>query len=127
MCDDRDPSWPNVYVTEDDRRGALRKYTPSPTAAGAPANWNSLHGDGGKTEYLVFLSDKDFAWSECDSIARDSQSLSFPNLEGIDYDDGEQTEFAKNEKSSFFFSRLFYITHMVMINKGRSSKYSIHL
>lgn len=65
----------------------MRKYTPSPT--GDIANWNSLHADGGTTEYLVFLDDETFTWSMCDDAARISQSMYFPNVEGIDYKDGK--------------------------------------
>ncbi|KAL7469681.1 hypothetical protein ACHAXS_009935 [Conticribra weissflogii] len=82
-CDDRNPLQPIFYVTEDVKFGALRKFTP----VEGPANWDTLNGPG-TTEYLVFLDDKTFTWSLCDDAARTSQSIHYPNVEGIDFKDG---------------------------------------
>lgn len=87
-CDDRNPSHPTFFVTEDNSSGALRKYTPSPSAAGVTANWDTLHLDGGETEYLVFLEGNKFKWSSDESLGRTSQRNNYPNVEGINYDDG---------------------------------------
>ena len=89
VCDNSNPSLPVFYLTEDHEFGALRRYIPPVKSNGFAANWNSLHEDGGNMEYLVFLSDNTFTWS-CDiDAARLSQSLYFPNVEGIDYQDGK--------------------------------------
>jgi len=82
-CDDRNPLQPIFYVTEDFKFGALRKFTP----VEGLASWDTLNGPG-TTEYLVFLDDKTFTWSLCDDVARTSQSIYFPNVEGIDFKDG---------------------------------------
>jgi len=86
-CDNRDPSQPIFFVTEDHVSGALRKYTP-PTTAERPAGWDTLHLDGGETEYLVFLDGNKFKWSSDESLGRTSQTNHYPNVEGINYHDG---------------------------------------
>ena len=87
-CDNRNPSRPTFFVTEDYVSGALRKYTPPPAAASGVASWDSLHLDGGETEYLVFLEGKKFKWSSDESLGRTSQRNHYPNVEGINYHDG---------------------------------------
>ncbi len=87
-CDDRNPSQPIFFVTEDHFSGALRKYTPPPTGTDVPASWDSLHLDGGETEYLVFLEGNKFKWSSDESLGRTSQRNHYPNVEGINYHDG---------------------------------------
>jgi len=82
-CDDRNPLQPIFYVTEDNEFGALRKFIP----VKGPAGWDTLNGPG-TTEYLVFLDDKTFTWRRRDNPARTSQSIYYPNVEGIDFKDG---------------------------------------
>ncbi len=82
-CDDRNPLQPIFYVTEDDEFGALRKFIP----AEGPADWDTLNGPG-TTEYLVFLDDRTFTWRRRDNAARTSQSIYYPNVEGVDFKDG---------------------------------------
>ena len=79
-------------MSEDHIHGALRKYTPplSDENEGFVAGWHTLHEEGGKTEYLVMISGNTFAWTKDIAEARISQNLFFPNVEGIDYLDGEQ-------------------------------------
>lgn len=104
--DDRDPSRPTFFVTEDHESGALRRYTPPPppiqdggnaTRGGAPpaaADWRALHAEGGQTKYLVFLKDdegrltNEFAWVRNEDRGRRNAREHFPNAEGIDFDDG---------------------------------------
>ena len=88
-CDDRNPSHPIFFVTEDDQTGVLRRYTPPPPMEpGAAADWDALHADGGNTEFLVFLDDTRFTWSCDETLGRFSQEKYYPNLEGIDYEEG---------------------------------------
>lgn len=87
-CDNRNPSRPTFFVTEDYVSGALRKYTPPPAAASGVASWDSLHLDGGEMEYLVFLEGNKFKWSSDESLGRTSQRNHYPNVEGINYHDG---------------------------------------
>ena len=88
--DDRNPLQPIFFVTEDHKQGALRRYTPPPpTEPGAPADWDTLHVEGGNTDFLVFLDEKRFTWSCDEAIARYSQEMHYPNVEGIDYENGK--------------------------------------
>ena len=61
-CDNRDESQPIFFVTEDKKDGALRKYTP-PETPGRSADWETLHVNGGNTEFLFFLDDSHFTWT----------------------------------------------------------------
>ncbi len=88
-CDDRNPSLPIFFVTEDSTRGAIRRYTPPPpNSPGEEASWDTLHVDGGNTEFLVFLDESRFTWSCDEDIGRFSAEKYYPNVEGIDYEDG---------------------------------------
>lgn len=87
-CDDRDPSQPIFYVTEDHAFGTLRKYTPPPMLPGTAAGWDALHMDGGNTQYLVFLDDERFTWTCDEFLGRHSQEKYFPNVEGISFKNG---------------------------------------
>lgn len=82
---------PIFYVTEDHEYGALRKYTPpilySNDNEPIVANWDTLHANGGTTEYLRFR-DNTFEWTTNELSARNSQARYFRNVEGIDYHNG---------------------------------------
>lgn len=88
-CDDRTPSQPIFFVTEDNVSGALRKYTPKAIGPSDKAGWDTLHVAGGNTEFLVILDDKKYAWTCDESLGRMSQENHYPNVEGIDYKDGK--------------------------------------
>lgn len=79
-CDNRDPSNPIFFLTEDLKFGALRRYTPKP---GDVPGWDTLHAPGGNIDYLLFFADGYFTWTCDEEAARKSQSLYYPNVEGI--------------------------------------------
>jgi hypothetical protein len=79
-CDNRDPSRPIFFVTEDSQFGALRRFTPKP---GVSPGWETLHTPGGTTDFLLFFPDGHFTWTCDEEAARKSQSLYYPNVEGI--------------------------------------------
>ncbi|KAL7546318.1 hypothetical protein ACHAWF_009650, partial [Thalassiosira exigua] len=93
VVDDRDPRQPIFYLTEDSERGALRKYTPPAALPGqgnsSKLGWDTLHTNGGTTEFLVFLDDQRFAWTRDEESARSSQEEHYPNVEGIDFHNGQ--------------------------------------
>ena len=60
------------------------------------SSWDTLHAEGGDTEYLVFLENNKFAWTKNEKRARDSQQQYFRNLEGIDFHDGHLYFVSKN-------------------------------
>ncbi|KAL3801512.1 hypothetical protein HJC23_000950 [Cyclotella cryptica] len=88
-CDNRDPSRPTFFVTEDYKYGALRKYTPPASTNGAVAKWTTLHKTGGTIEYLLFIDDTKFTWTATDeSAARRSEAIYYPSTEGIEVKNG---------------------------------------
>ena len=86
--DNRIPTKPVVFVTEDASNGALRKYTPPASSTSAGGNFNALHTSGGTYEYLVFLNSTHFKWSTSLSEGRTSQQKYYPYSEGIDFHNG---------------------------------------
>ncbi|KAL9185923.1 hypothetical protein ACHAXT_003700 [Thalassiosira profunda] len=89
--DNRTPNRPTFYVTEDAELGALRQYTPPILQLEDGSNytgWDTLHANGGITRYLVFLENNRFEWTFDETLARASQQRHFPNVEGIDCQDG---------------------------------------
>jgi len=98
MATDDRYSVPVFYFTEDHKRGALRKFTPSWQSV--PAGWDTLHpsptalsyyagttGNGvGTLEFLVFQNEGTsgtFYWSTDIDEGRRSQAQNYPNLEGV--------------------------------------------
>ncbi|KAL7544483.1 hypothetical protein ACHAWF_007897, partial [Thalassiosira exigua] len=100
--DNREPRRPIFYLTEDSARGALRKYTP-PVASldlgnSSKLGWDTLHTNGGTTEFLAFLDDQRFVWIRDEEKARSSQEDHYPNVEGIDFHDGQLYFVSKKRK-----------------------------
>ncbi|KAL7535638.1 hypothetical protein ACHAXR_006623 [Thalassiosira sp. AJA248-18] len=110
--DNRNPHQPIFYVTEDHERGALRKYTPTP--AFRDASWDTLHAEGGTTEYLVFVNDNEFKWTANEGKARESQAKYFRNVEGIDYHDG----------MLYFVSKKLLMLYILDLDNGTYKKSS---
>ena len=82
--DVRDPTEPHFFVTEDQVKGALQRFTPhEPDWDNDP--WSMLHGNG-TTEYLVLKkNNKDggtFRWTEDKDLARNNAKKYYPNTEG---------------------------------------------
>lgn len=120
-CDDRNPSQPIFFLTEDHKSGTLRKYTPPPTLSGTPAGWDALHVDGFNIEYLVFLDDERFTWTCDEQIGRFSQERYFPNVEGISYHNG----------LLYFVSKVTYKLYVLDLDNGTyktstTSDYSLY-
>ena len=86
--DNRTPTKPGVFVTEDALNGALRKYTPPASSTTSGGNYNALHTTGGTYEYLVILNATHFKWSTSLTEGRTSQKAWFPYTEGIDFHNG---------------------------------------
>ena len=100
--DNRDPSKPIFFVTEDSSAGALLRYTPP---AANPVGWSSLTDTGGNTTYLKFLNATHFTWTTVKSEAQTSQSTYYPYLEGID----------------------FYNCHLYFVSKTRNKLFTLDL
>jgi hypothetical protein len=83
--DIHNPSEPHFFVTEDQEKGALQRFTPEdPDWMNDP--WSMLHGNG-TTEYLVLKPNTKknggtFRWTENKDLARNSARRYFPNTEG---------------------------------------------
>mmetsp|Transcript_6827 Transcript_6827/g.20310 ORF Transcript_6827/g.20310 Transcript_6827/m.20310 type:complete len:440 (-) Transcript_6827:648-1967(-) len=85
-CDNRNPEKPVFFVTEDHRRGAIRRYQPNPNHT--TVGWNTLHENGGKIDYLQFLENNEFHWTSDIELGRESAFEYYMNVEGIDLKDG---------------------------------------
>ena len=79
--DNRDPSRPIFFVSEDADYGALRRYT-----GRGPSGWDYLHRAGGDTQFLEFLPGNRFRWTYNEQASRNSQFDYYPKVEGIDCD-----------------------------------------
>jgi secreted PhoX family phosphatase len=84
--DIRDPMVPRFFVTEDNAKGALARYTPSNPDWNN--TWDILHG-AGTVQYLVLRPNQDgingtFSWTANRSNAKQNAQLYYPHSEGID-------------------------------------------
>jgi hypothetical protein len=71
------------FVTEDDERGALRRFRPDSLAGLATDPWNMLYGPG-KTDFLVLNPDAGtFEWTSDELAARDNAEKFYPGSEGM--------------------------------------------
>lgn len=106
--DDRDPTKPRFFYTEDKSNGALRRFTPHPDAVEAFSGdeaFNLLHSTGGTFEYLVFdmvAGDRGtFRWSTDLSEGRQSAVDNYINTEGIDARNGRLVFVSKKQRELF--------------------------
>mmetsp|Transcript_24987 Transcript_24987/g.54101 ORF Transcript_24987/g.54101 Transcript_24987/m.54101 type:complete len:874 (-) Transcript_24987:336-2957(-) len=109
--DDRDPSNPRFFYTEDKTNGALRRFTPHPDAVtaysgtGDEAAFNLLHSPDGTFEYLVFdmvAGDRGtFRWSTDIAEGRQSADDNYINTEGIDARNGRLVFVSKKQRELF--------------------------
>eukprot|EP00934_Nitzschia_sp_Nitz4_P006367 Nitzschia sp. Nitz4//scaffold69_size99277//96853//98628//NITZ4_004653-RA/size99277-processed-gene-0.46-mRNA-1//-1//CDS//3329556775//6357//frame0 len=84
--DIRDLTTPRFFVTEDHKKGALRRYTPENPDWEDP--WSMLHGDG-VTQYLVLSPNATenggtYEWSDHLDVAKGNARRYYPESEGID-------------------------------------------
>ena len=105
----RNPSKPIFYVTEDFRSGALRRYTPPITVD----KWTSLTATGGTTVYLNFTSSTRFGWTTNKMQAQTSQSTYYPNVEGIDFYNGHL----------YFVSKALKKIFLLDVDKGKYTSF----
>ena len=93
-CDNTDPRKPVFFLTEDAEAGALRRYRPDQNSG-----WNTLHDVGtGTFDYLEFLDERRFNWTNDLEAARESQKVYYRNVEGVDYYNGEYVNFDGRRK-----------------------------
>lgn len=85
--DVRDTSQPRFFLTEDSRKGPVRRWTPSNPDFSNP--WELLLGTG-NTDYLMLIPDPSnpsigkFTWTTNIDQGRDNAEDNYPNNEGID-------------------------------------------
>ena len=110
--DNRNEQQPIFFVTEDHDFGALRKYTPPYDAS--PPDWDTIHTEGGTTEFLLLTSDTEFEWTTDEEAARYSQCENFSNAEGIDFHDGYL----------YFVSKVEHLLYVLDLDNGTYTKSS---
>jgi len=112
--DNRNPSKPRIFVTEDKSCGALRRFTPNEDVLSNAIDngkyWKILTNDG-DMEYLVFnpYDENDpvsgtFYWSKNIDKGRQSAYDYFQNAEGIDVNNGMLYFVAKKYKHLFILN-----------------------
>lgn len=92
--DNRIENRTTVYVTEDAKFGAMRRFE-SPTVG-----YDSLH-NAGDMSYLQFVDDGHFQWTTNLTAARESANEVYPNSEGISVHDGTLYFTAKSTQKLF--------------------------
>jgi hypothetical protein len=86
--DNRIPTQPVVFITEDASNGALRKYIPPLSSTTTGGNYDALHTTGGLYRYLVIVNATHFKWSTSLAEGRTSQLNYYSYSEGIDFHNG---------------------------------------
>lgn len=97
---------PHFFVTEDDNRGALRRFTPSNPNWDDP--WTILHGEG-TIEYLVLEpsgghqldTEGTFSWTTSIRVGQNSAVRFFQHTEGLDVYNNELFVVSKAQHSLF--------------------------
>jgi hypothetical protein len=79
----RDSNEPHFFVTEDHKRGALRRASPP---CNFEPSWNLLHIEA-PIDYLEFLPGNKFSWTSSLEKGRVSAETYYPNTEGIAFDE----------------------------------------
>lgn len=95
--DNRNSAEPVFFTTEDNERGALRRYVADRTG------WDALHV-GGTTSYLQFLSGNRFRWTSDRTLGEVSASYYYPNTEGIAYRNSTLYFVSKKIKEMFILN-----------------------
>eukprot|EP00980_Cylindrotheca_fusiformis_P030550 scaffold25013_cov122-Cylindrotheca_fusiformis.AAC.2 len=107
--DIRDPSQPHYFVTEDQKNGPLRRFTPTNPDWDDP--WTMLHGPG-TLEFLLLNPTSNssvsgdvgrgtYSWTTDKEAARDNALMYYRNTEGMDAWKGELFFVSKVQKELF--------------------------
>ena len=100
-----DMNAPKYFVTEDHIRGALIRFTPSPSEINWQKPWGMLHGNG-TTDYLLLTPNGKgtggtYEWVAERNRGRENAAAHYPNCEGID-SDGETLYFVSKRLQKLF-------------------------
>jgi hypothetical protein len=103
--DIRDTTHPRFFVTEDEDRGPLRRFSPSSVDWNDP--WSMLHTDG-TLEYLILEPYNStshligsFRWTTDKEQAKNNSELYYRNTEGIDVYNNQLFVISKIQKELF--------------------------
>jgi uncharacterized protein len=98
---------PQFFVTEDDKRGPLRRWIPAHPNWSDP--WSILTGNG-TTDYLMLHpANGTFSWTSDKNAAQDIAEAYFPNSEGIDCYNG----------TIYFVSKVPKLMYVLNLRSGR--------
>lgn len=96
--DIRDLQSPKFFVTEDQERGAIRRFRPICNAVGM--SWNLIQVNG-EVDYLQFTGDNTFRWTPSLEEGRNSAEQYYHNVEGISFHNGILSFVSKAQKEIF--------------------------
>eukprot|EP00980_Cylindrotheca_fusiformis_P014209 scaffold3741_cov127-Cylindrotheca_fusiformis.AAC.1 len=104
--DIRDEAVPRFFATEDNKKGALRRFTPDHADWDDP--WNILHSSGTQ-DYLVLQPNSNkkkgtYIWSNDLDEAKENARLYYRGSEGLDVRDNELFFVSKEQKDLFILN-----------------------
>lgn len=101
--DVRNKDKPRFFVTEDHRKGALRRFTPDKADWEDP--WSILHADGITVYLMLFpnatMDGGKYHWTDNLEAAKENAKLYYPDTEGIDVYENELFFVCKKIKMLF--------------------------
>jgi hypothetical protein len=103
---------PRFFVTEDDVKGSLRRFTPARTSINMSDPWTMLHGDG-QLDYLLLWPNKGtYGWTQDKARADQNAKKNYQQTEGIDVK-GNRLYFVSKAQSELFILNLDSNTYQV--------------
>ena len=105
-------SKPRFFVTEDDMRGSLRRFTPARKSLNMSNPWSMLHGEG-QLEFLLLWPNKGtYGWTQDKARADRNAKKNYQQTEGIDVK-GNRLYFVSKEQHELFILNLDSDTYEV--------------
>ena len=103
---------PRFFVTEDDVKGSLRRFTPARSSINMSDPWSMLHGEG-QLDYLPLWPSKGtYGWTQDKAKADQNAKKNYQQTEGIDVK-GNRLYFVSKAQSELFILNLDSNTYEV--------------
>ena len=99
--DARDLKSPKFFVTEDHKRGAVRRFRPVCNSLGL--SWNLIQVNG-EIDYLQFTGEDTFQWTSSLEEGRNSAEQHYQNVEGISFHNGVLSFVSKLQREIFMLN-----------------------
>ena len=103
---------PRFFVTEDDVKGSLRRFTPARSSINMSDPWSMLHGEGQLDYLLLWPSKGTYGWTQDKAKADQNAKKNYQQTEGIDVK-GNRLYFVSKAQSELFILNLDSNTYEV--------------